>query len=100
MESEDNYNNKIRQNLNKKALYYKHGKALYDLNDGQLHNNIIAVAKNSTNPIFETINKEQDVVYLLSILLSVCVEKLPGPKVDPHLYTLQIFPLLNPIPVL
>ena len=62
MESED-YNNKLRQNLNEKTVYRKHDKALYVL-------------------ICD--------VYLLSILLSVCDENLPGPKVNPHLYTLQI----------
>ena len=63
MELKDDYNNKLRQNLNKKAVYRKNGEALYIL----LY-----------------------VVYLLSLLLSVYVKNMPGLKVDPHPYTLQV----------
>ena len=63
MELIDDHDNKLRQNLNKKAIYCKKCKTLYIL-------------------IY--------VVYLLSIHLSVCDKNLPGPKVDTHSYTLQI----------
>ena len=63
MELKDDHNNKPWQNLNKKAVYCKNGEVLFIL---------ICV------------------VYLLSILLSVCVKNVSGPKVDPQSYTLQI----------
>ena len=68
MKLKDMYNNKLRQNLNKKAVHRKYGEALSIL-------------------IY--------VVYLLSMFLSVCVTSVPGPKVDPHPYTLQIISSTN-----
>ena len=63
MELKDDYNSKLRKNLNKKAVFRKNDEALFIL---------ICV------------------VYLLSILLSVHVKNIPGPKVNPQSYTLQI----------
>ena len=68
MELKDDHDNKLQQNLNRKAVYRKYGEALSIL-------------------IY--------VVYLLSILLSVCVTSVPGPKVDLHPYTLQIISSTN-----
>ena len=68
MELKDDHDNKLWQNLNKESVYCKYGEALYIL-------------------IF--------VMCLLSILLSVCVTSVPGPKVDPHPYTLQIISSTN-----
>ena len=51
----DDHNNKPWQNLNKKAVYCKNGEVLFIL---------ICV------------------VYLLSVLLSVCVKNVPGSKVS------------------
>mmetsp|Transcript_1852 Transcript_1852/g.2120 ORF Transcript_1852/g.2120 Transcript_1852/m.2120 type:complete len:158 (-) Transcript_1852:301-774(-) len=89
-ELEDNYNNKLRQKLTEKATYRKNGSTSYHLFFGQLHSNIVTAAKKSTVPLFETMNKERDVVGLLSILLIVCVKNLSESKVDPHLDALQI----------
>ena len=47
-------------------------------------------AKNSTNPLYETVNRDQDVISLLSILLSVCVKNLSGTKMDPLFDAVQI----------
>ena len=63
---------------------------LYTLIHGQLHSDIIAAATNYTNPLFGTVNKDEDVVGLLSILLPVCVKNLSGTKMDPHYNALQI----------
>ena len=82
-ELEENHNNKLRQRLAEKALYCKHGDLLYSIIYGQLHPDVIVAAKNSTSPLYDTLNKERDVVSLLSILLSVCVKNLSGKKVDP-----------------
>ena len=57
MELKDEYNNKLWQNLIEGAVYRNYGEAL-----------IILIY----------------VVYLLSILLSVCVTRVLEPKVDPH----------------
>ena len=92
-ELEDNYTNKQRQRLAVKALYCKQGDALYNLIQGQLHSDIIVATKNSTIPLYETVNIERDVVGLLSILLSVCVKNLTGTKVDPF-YDARLFPPL------
>ena len=90
LDLEENYNNKLRQRLAKKALYCKHGDLLYNIIYGQLHPDVIAAAKNSTSPLYDTVNKERDVVLRLSILLSVCVKNLSGRKVDPLYDDLQI----------
>ena len=68
MELKDDHDNKLQQNLNKKAVYCKYG---------------------------EVLSIWIYVVYLLSILLSVCVTSVPGPKVDLHPYTLQIISSTN-----
>ena len=90
LELEENYNNILQQRLAEKALYQNHGDLLYNIIYGQLHPDVIAAAKNSTSPLYETVNKERDVVSLLSILLSVCVKNLLGRKVDPLYNGLQI----------
>ena len=68
VELKDEYNNKLRQNLNKKAVHRKYGKTLSIM-------------------IY--------VVYFLSILLSVCVTSVPQLRVDPHPYTFHIFSSTN-----
>ena len=88
---EDNYNNKLREKLTEKSTYHKNGSVVYDLLFGQLHSDIVTAAKNSTVPLFETVHKEQDIVGLLSIHLSVRVKNLSGSKVDPHLDACTIF---------
>ena len=89
-ELEDNYNNKLRQKLAEQALYRKSGAALYIVFFGQLHSDIVTIAKRSIVPLFETVHKERDVVGLLSILRSICVQNLTGSKVDPYLEQLKI----------
>lgn len=73
-ELQNSYNNKLRQNLSEKAADCKNGKVLYNMTFNQLHSDIIAVTKNSTILLFETINNKRDFVGLLSILLLVCVK--------------------------
>ena len=92
LELEENYNNKLWQRLAEKALYRKHSDLLYNIIYGQLHPDVIVAAKNSTSPLYDTVNKERNVVSLLSILLSVCVKNLSGKKVDPLYDGLQIIP--------
>ena len=57
---------------------------------GQLHSDIITIAKRSISPDFKTVHKDRDVVSLLSILRSVCVQNLTRSKVDPYLEHLKI----------
>ena len=57
---------------------------------GQLHSDIITIAKRSVSPYFSTVHKNRDVVGLLSILCSICVQNLTGSKVDPYLEHLKI----------
>ena len=57
---------------------------------GQLHSNIITIAKRSISPDFVTVQKNHDVVGLLSIFRSICVQNLTGSKVDPYLEHLKI----------
>ena len=83
LELEENYTNMLRQRLAEKSLFRKHGDSLYNIIYDQLHPDVIAAAKNSTSPLYETVNKERNVVSLLSTLLSVCVKNLSGKKVDP-----------------
>ena len=45
-EAEDNYNNKLRQKLAKQATYRKNGAALFIILYGQLHSDIVTIAKN------------------------------------------------------
>ena len=90
MKLEDSYNNKQQQKLSEKAVYCKNDKELYNLIFGQLHSDIIAAVKNFSNPLFETVNKEQDVVGLLFIVVSVCIKNLLGTKVEQHFDALEI----------
>ena len=55
---------------------------------GQLHSDIITIAKNSTT--YTKMHKERDVVGLLSILCDICVQHLIGTKVDPYSEQLRI----------
>lgn len=55
-----------------------------------LHSVIFVTAKNSTLPLFETLNSKQDFVELLSIFLSLSIKNLSGTKVDPLYGALQI----------
>ena len=89
-ELEENYNNKLCQNLTEKALYYKNGAALYIIFFGQLHSDIVTTVRNSTTPLFESVHKDHDVVELLSIFRLICVKNLSGFKVDPYLDQLKI----------
>ena len=57
---------------------------------GQLHSDIITIAKWSISPDFKTVHKDRDVVGLLSILRSICIQNLTGSKVDPYLKYLKI----------
>ena len=57
---------------------------------GQLHSDIITITKRSISPDFKTVHKERDIVGLLSILRSICVQNLTGSKVDPYLEHLKI----------
>ena len=59
---------------------------LYD----QLHSDIVTIAKRSITPNFKTVHKERDVVGLLSILRSICVQNLTRSKVDLYLKQLKI----------
>ena len=79
---EDNYNNKLRQKLAEKALYWKYGDVLSILPYGQLDSDIVTAVKNSTVPLFKTIHKDYNVVGLLSILQLICVKNLSGSKMD------------------
>ena len=87
-EAEDNYSNMQRQKLTEHALYCKNGAAMYTVLYGQLHSDIITIAKRST--VYTTMHKERDVVGLLSILCDICVQNLTGTKVDPYLEQLRI----------
>ena len=89
-EAEDNYNNMQRQKMTKYALYRKNGTVMFIVLYGQLHSDIVTIAKRSITPLFETVNKERDVVGLLSILCSICLQNLTGSKVDPYLEQLKI----------
>ena len=55
---------------------------MYTVLYGQLHPNIITVAKQSTIPVFVTVQRDRDVVGLLKILRLICVQTLTGSKVD------------------
>ena len=72
-EAEDNYSNIQRQKLAEHGLYRKNGAAMYNVLYGQLHSDIVTIANWSTSPDFKTMNKERDVVGLLSILCSICI---------------------------
>ena len=57
---------------------------------GQLHSNSITLAKRSVSPDFVTVQKNRNVVGLLSILRSICVQNLTGSNVDPYLEYFKI----------
>ena len=87
-EAEDNYSNIQRQKFTEHALYCKNGTAMYTVLYGQLHSNIITIAKQST--AYTMMHKESDVVGLLSILRDICVQHLTGTKVDLNSEQLRI----------
>ena len=86
---EDNCNNKLRQKLAKQALYCKNGAALYIVFFGQLHSDIVTIAKRSIVPLFETVYKKRAIVGMLPILHSICVQNLTRSKVDLYLEQLK-----------
>ena len=89
-ELEDNHTDIQRQKTTEHALYCKNGAALFIVMYGQLHPKIITIAKQSTSPDFTTVQQEQDVVGLLSILQSICVKNLTSSRVDPYSEHLKI----------
>ena len=72
--AEDNYNNMQRQKLSEHALYRKNSAALYIVLYGQLHSDIITIAKNS--PTYTNMHKDKDVVVLLTTLRDICIQHL------------------------
>ena len=89
-ELEDNYNNKLHQKFAEQTLYCKSGIALYIVFYGQLHSEVVTIAKRLITPLFEIVHKERDVV-LLSILWSICIKNLFRSKVNLYLEQLKIF---------
>ena len=89
-EEEDNYSSKQHQKLTEHGLYRKNGAAMFIVVYGQLHADNITIAKRSISPDFVTVQKDCEVVGLLSILRSICVQNLTGSKVDPYLEHLKI----------
>ena len=89
-ELEDNHTNMQQQKTAEHALYRKNGAAMFIVMYGQLHPEIITIAKRSTSPDFTTVVQEQDVVGLLSILQSICVKNLTSSRVDPYSEHLKI----------
>ena len=87
-EAEDNYSNMQRQKLTEHALYRKNSAAMYVVLYGQLHSDVITIAKNSTK--YTNMHKECDVMALLSILRDICVGHLTGTKLDPFSEQLRI----------
>ena len=79
-----------RQKMTEHALYRKNSAAMFIVMYGQLHPEIITIAKRSTSPDFTTVVQEQDVVGLLSILQSICVKNLTSSRVDPYSKHLNI----------
>ena len=57
---------------------------------GQLQSDIVTAVKNSTTLLFKTVDKDHDVVGLLSILYLICVKNLSGSKVDLYFEQLKI----------
>ena len=88
--AEDNYNNMQRQKLKENALYRKNGAAMFIVLYGQLHSDIITIAKRLIAPDFTTIHKERNAVGLLSVLRSICMQNLTRSNVDPYLEQLKI----------
>ena len=89
-ELEDNHTNMQQQKTTEHVLYRKNGAVMYTVIYGQLHPEIITIAKRSTNPDFPTVQQEQDVVGLLNILQSICFQYLTSSKVDPFSEHLEI----------
>ena len=89
-ELEDNHSNMQRQKTTEHALYRKNGAALYTVLYGQLHPDIITIAKQSTTPDFADVQIDRDVIGLLNILQAICVQNLTGSKVDPYCEHLKI----------
>ena len=89
-EAENNYNNMQWQKLTEHASYWKNGAAMFIVLYGQLHSDIVDIAKRLITPNFKTVHKERAIVVLLSILCSICVQNLTGSKVDPYLEKLKI----------
>ena len=89
-ELEDNHSNLQRQKTTEHALYRKNGAAMYTVLYGQLHPDIITIAKRSTTSSFLTVQQDCDVVGLLKILRSICVQNLTRSKVDPFSEHLKI----------
>ena len=87
---EDNHTNMQRKKTTEHALCSKNGAAIYTLMYGQLHPEIVTIAKQSTTPDFVTVQQEQDVVGLLKILQSICVQNLTIFKVEPFSEHLKI----------
>ena len=79
-----------RQKTTEHGLYHKNGAAMFTVLYGQLHADIITIAKRSVSSDFLTVHKDRDVVGLLKILRSICVQNLMGSKVDPYPKHLQI----------
>ena len=89
-ESEDNYNNKLRQKLVEHSLYRKNGATFFIILYCQLHRDIVTIVMISIVPFFNAVHRESDVVCLLSILHLICVQNLTGSKVNPYLEQLKI----------
>ena len=49
---------------------------------GQLQSDIVTIAKRLVTSLLKRVHKERDIVGLLSILRSICVQNLTGSKVD------------------
>ena len=89
-ELNDNHSNMQCQKTTKHGLYRKNGAAMYTVLYGQIHPDIITIAKRSISPSFVTVQNDCDVVGLLKILRSICVQNLTGSKVDPYSEHLKI----------
>ena len=89
-ELNDNHSNMQCQKTTKHGLYRKNGAAMYTVLYGQLHPDIITIAKQFTTPDFVIVQRDRDVVGLLKILQLICVLNLTGSKVDPFSKHLKI----------
>ena len=89
-ELEDNHSNMQRQKTTEHGLYRKNSAAMYTVLYGQLHPDIITIAKQSTTPDLADVQRDQDVVGLLKFLQSIYVQNLTGSKVDPFCKHLKI----------
>ena len=66
-ELEENHTSMQRQKTMEEELYHKEGAVMYTVLYGQIHPDIITIAKQSTTPNFKTIQQKQkhDVVSLV-----------------------------------